>query len=339
MPSLNQFKQSFPTVVGRLHQARLNGRVGQAYLFIGDDIAFLEKFAMAWAQTAACLSPHEDGEACGHCPRCQDIERGIYPELTIVRPSSKSRQITVDSMAEFEHAISLSARPDHLKIGMLVEAERLNASSQNAFLKTLEEPPPHTMLMLLTTNVRMLLPTTRSRCQTISLLRNRQDYTELAQTGLFQHLALLHRQAGANSGIRAAAGIGAILDTLHAKAKGMVDDTAEKQWAAIDNATMRKQAEDELKAKVEGEYIRLRAQVLDAIQTWFLQRLLFACGTPLADLPNPEMFEGLRVPRPVPEEAAQDIHTAEDFMQSIIGNVDEKLSLDSFCLTISRKRN
>ena len=338
MSSLLDFAQQYPTIVGRLHQARLNHRVGQAYLFIGDDIAFLERFAMAWAQTAACLTPHPDGSACGHCPRCDEFQRNVYPECIVVRPVSKSRQIRMEDMSAFEHSLSLTVRDGYLKIGLILEAERLNASSQNSFLKTLEEPPPNTMLLLLTTNARMLLPTTKSRCQTISLLRNRQDYSNLATMGLFHYLSMLHRQAGASQGITAAAGISAIFASLRDRASASVDDSEVRRWAEAADATMKKQAEEEQKAKIEGEYVRLRAQVTDAILAWFLQRLLIASGTPQDSLPNPEMLREISLPKCLPEEASADIRSVEEFLKCLASNVDEKLALDAMCLTISRKR-
>ncbi|MBQ6471022.1 MAG: hypothetical protein IJJ33_03480, partial [Victivallales bacterium] len=329
MPSLTDYARDFPTVVARLHQARANGRVGQAYLFVGDDIGFLEGFAKAWSQTAACLSPHPDGSSCGNCDNCRRLERDTYPEMYIVRPQSKSRQITAEQMLNFEHSISLTTAGQALKIGMLVEAERLNTASQNAFLKTLEEPPAGTLLILLTVNARMLLPTTKSRCQTISLLRNRLDYSEVAKLGLFQHLALLHRQAGAAAGLRASAGISSILAGLHAQAESSVDDSAEKSWAEAGDAQMRRLAAEERVAKVESEYVRLRGMVTDAIQTWFLQRLLIASGVPREQLPCADLLPATELPIPKPEEASRDIQLAEEFLQCLAANVDEKLALDS----------
>ena len=172
---LSDYDTLFPNLCSHLRQAKAKGRTGQAYLLVGDDIEFLEHFALAWAKTAACKAPLEDGGECGKCDCCRHFSTNTYPELFIVRPQSKSRVILADDMHSFDHIMSISSTPGYLKVGVLVEAERMNDASQNAFLKTLEEPPSGTLLLLLTVNPRLLLPTIKSRCQVVSLLRNTQD--------------------------------------------------------------------------------------------------------------------------------------------------------------------
>lgn len=336
---LKEFENLFPTLCRHLRQAKANDRTGQAYLLSGDDMEFLERFAMAWAQTAACTNPLPDGTACGHCEQCVHFQRGSYSEIYVVRPQSKSRRITVDDMRAFEHSISLSSRRNYLKIGMIVEAERLGDGAQNAFLKTLEEPPPGTMLLLLSTNPRMLLPTTKSRCQLISLNRNRQDYSYVIKQGLFASLALLHRNAGALAGLQAAAAISAILGKQRANAEKIVKENENTAWDSVDDPRILKQLQDEQEARVEAEYVKLREILTGAMQAWFLQRLLLAAGTPLELLPNPEVFDGLNCPIVTVEEATQDVKTVTDFSQCIAGNVDEALAIDAMCLTISEKCN
>ena len=334
---LTPFKEHLPNLCKRLLQTKASGHTGQAYLIVGDDIDYIEKFAMAWARTAACTEPNADGSACGHCPACKRFLSNAYPDLTVVRPQSKSRQIKVEDMREFEHILSLAANPGFLKIGMVVEAERLNDASQNAFLKTLEEPPKDTMLLLLSINPRMLLPTTKSRCQTISLLRNRQDYSSLAEQGLFKVLATLHRQAGASVGIRAAGALSNILAAQRQIAAEYGEANRDSSWDNVDDAKMRKLVEEENMAREEAEYVRLRSQVTDAIQAWYMQELLIAYGADESSLPNPEMLKGVNSPRVSSEEALQNIRYVSDFLRSLSANVDEKLALDALCLSISEK--
>ncbi len=334
---LTPFKEHFPNLCKRLLQTKARGRTGQAYLIVGDDMDYLEKFAMAWARTAACTSPLEDGSACGTCPACCRFINNAYPDLTVVRPQSKSRQIKVEDMREFEHVISLAAAPGFLKIGMIVEAERLNDSSQNAFLKTLEEPPGSTMLLLLSVNPRMLLPTTKSRCQVISLLRNRQDYSELAEQGLFTVLATMRRNAGASVGIRAASAIANILAAQRIRAAEYAEENRDSSWDNADDQRMKKLVEEENLAREEAEYVRLRMKVTDAIQAWFLQSLVISYGCSDEMLPNPEMLSGLECSAVSTEEALQNIGYVSDFLKSLSSNVDEKLALDAMCLSITEK--
>ena len=190
-------KQMAPEVVARLLQARRNGRMAHAYLFAGDDEAFLENFATQWIQACACLKPTTEGDACNTCEPCRKIAGGYYPEMFELRPQSKSRQILVDEMRAFEHSFALTARQGRLKVGLIIEADRLNQQSQNAFLKTLEEPPARSLLILISTQPRRLLPTIRSRCQIISLLKNQRSYEFSLACGMFPELAKLRPGAGA----------------------------------------------------------------------------------------------------------------------------------------------
>ena len=338
---LSDFKEAFPLLCSRLEQAKRNGRTGQAYLFLGDDPVFLEKFAMAWAQTAACTGDTPTGESCGHCHPCDLFQRNCYPECLFLRPQSKSRQITVEAMRQFEYDINLASTPGLLKIGIIVEAECLGEEAQNAFLKTLEEPPPNTLLLLLTVNSRKLLPTIRSRCQTISLLRNRQNYDLAVQKGLFTVLSKLKRGAGAGIGLKTSARITAMFAELHKDAEALAEETKDHRWDDTEDARIKKQLEEEYIAKIEAEYVRLRESMLSALTAWFLQRFLICQGVRKDLLPHAEMLEAeeeIFTAPPKPEEAEEDIRLAEELTSCIKANVDERLALDAFCLTVSEKK-
>ena len=90
-------------------------------------------------------------------------------------------------------------------------------------------------------------------------------------------------------------------------------------------------------AREEAEYVRLRSQVTDAIQAWYMQELLIAYGADESSLPNPEMLKGVNSPHVSSEEALQNIRYVSDFLRSLAANVDEKLALDALCLSISEK--
>ena len=337
---LADFYAEFPLLCHRLEQAKAHGRTGQAYLLMGDDAEFLLSFAKAWAMTAACQTPSPDGRACTTCKTCSWFLRDGYPEMRIIRPQSKSRTITVDAMRDFEHWIGLAATPGFLKVGIIMEAECLGDEAQNAFLKTLEEPPPDTMLLLLTVNARKLLPTIRSRCQTLSLLRNRADLSTALKKDLFATLKPLRRQAGAVIGLQTSAKIHQLFSELHKDAEAMADDLRDKRWDAVDDPKLKKQLEDDLLARIEAEYVRMRESLLCAIQAWYLQRLLISSGVRRELLPLQELLpfsDDVFANPPSQEEADHDIALAEELASCIRGNVDERLALDSFCLNVSVK--
>ena len=340
--SLAEFHSLFPKTCYFLEQAKINARVGQAYLLVGDQPELLHRFAMAWAQTAACTHGNQTGIACMKCRSCQLIQNNSYTELYTLAPLSKSRIITIDAMREFENMLSLVSSAGRLKIGLISEAECLGAEAQNAFLKTLEEPPPRTMLLLTTTRPRQLLPTIRSRCQTLLLLQNKQEYPLAQQYGLFEILARIKRQAGIKVAMQSHADIQKILSSLRQEAENSVEENWDRRWedSADGNKALQKKLDELRTVKIESEYVRMREELLDAMLTWFQQRLLRAAGVKDELLPHPE-FLALDKKSKTGEEALQtceqDLLWMEELLRALKANVDESLALEVLLLSICEK--
>lgn len=340
--SWTDFRDNFSHFSRHLALASRHGRLGQAYLLQGDDAPFLTRYALGFAQMAACSQPLSDGSPCLECACCRQFQHRSYSELQYLEPQSKSRQITVDAMRRFDYALSLSASAGFLKVGLICEADCLGEEAQNAFLKTLEEPPPRTLLLLTSIRPRRILPTIRSRCQTLFLLWNRRRYETAASTGLFQLLAPLRRQAGAKVALDSASRIGQLLAGLRQLAEETVNANWDERWesSAEDNRTLRKQLDELKNVQIESEYIRRRDEVTEAIHTWFLQRCLQAAGVTESLLPHPELLQGLQPPPPPVaslEECRQDVVWTEEFLSCLKANVDEGLALDALCLAVCEK--
>lgn len=341
---LAEFQALFPGLCGRLLASRRAGRIGQAYLFVGDNPAFLERFITAWAQVCVCPTPRPDGDACGTCRHCTRLARGAYPERLDLVPESKSRQILIDAVREFDRRLYLACDASEPRIGVIAEAECLGQPAQNAFLKTLEEPPPNTLLLLYTTQPRLLLPTVRSRCRIVSVLTNRVDYEGLRQHGLFRILAPLRRHAGAAVGLRVSAQLQNLLSELQATAEQNVGITpVEQDWAtlAADDPAAKERLREQHATRVAAEYIRLRRLFEDGIQAWFLQQRLRAAGVPTEALPHPELLADLgppdTLPPPSPDEADEDLRFVERLLRALRANLNESLALDAFCLAVSAR--
>jgi hypothetical protein len=340
--SLTEFRSLFPKACECLQQAKKSQRTGQAYLLIGDQQDILHRFALAWAQTAACIEQTPDGDACNKCRPCQLFQSNSYPELYEIAPQSKSRIITIDAIREFENTLSLSAQPGRLKIGLISSADCLGDDAQNAFLKTLEEPNRGTMLLLTTTRPRKLLPTIRSRCQALLLLQNRLQYPIAEEHGLFQLLSHLHRNAGVKNAMSVASEISAILANLKKDAQQYVEENWDARWenTAEGNKSLQRQLAELRQIRIDSEYVRLREELVDAMQTWFQQRLLIAAGVEQSLLPHPELLpysKQLLKKAPPLTEAEQDLRWTEEFIRSLKANVEESLALDTLCLAICEK--
>ena len=165
-----------------LQRAFASGKWAHAYIFAGPEGVGKFKTAREWAKMLLCENPAvEDGfaDSCGSCRSCQLFEAGsnpdfnhIYKELLEFTEEGKGKvtpvDLPIDVIREFLIA-KVSTRPtlSQRKVFVVSEGEKLNASSQNCLLKVLEEPPKYCCIVLLCTRMERLLPTTKSRCQTI----------------------------------------------------------------------------------------------------------------------------------------------------------------------------
>ena len=119
------------------------------------------------ARLALCERP---GEApCGTCAACRRAAALSHPDLTRVMPLEESRQIRIEQVRDLAAELALTSHAGGYKVGILTPADALNRFSANALLKTLEEPPPQTLLVLVATQPSRLPPTVLSRCQRLAV--------------------------------------------------------------------------------------------------------------------------------------------------------------------------
>jgi len=151
-----------------LQRSLARGRLGHAYLFTGHQLEELETLARTLAKTLNCLNPVKTNgvatDCCDDCLNCKKIENDAHADIHWARAESKSRIISVDQTRELTREIQLKPTEAGYKIAIISGADRLNAQAANAFLKTLEEPPPKSVLILLTTEPSRILETILSRC-------------------------------------------------------------------------------------------------------------------------------------------------------------------------------
>ncbi len=164
--------------VDALRAALRRGALHHAYLFAGPEGVGKGTVARLLAQAANC--ERADGDACGACPSCRKIARGVHPDVLVVERErdmaragrwepkggrTPSRDIVVDQIRELvDRRLSLRRFEGRRRFVLLDPADAMNPQSQNALLKTLEEPPPETTLVLVSSSADGLLPTVRSRC-------------------------------------------------------------------------------------------------------------------------------------------------------------------------------
>ncbi len=174
--------QGQPRAVDALRAALRSGTVHHAYLFGGPEGVGKELAAIGFAQALEC--PVAPQEGCGECPTCSRIARRNHPDVTWLMPEDEQvargspagatsttppRATSRSSRsARLQERLSFRALEAPKKVVIIASAHQaMNPQAQNAFLKTLEEPPPDTVLVLLASATDRLLPTIRSRCSKV----------------------------------------------------------------------------------------------------------------------------------------------------------------------------
>lgn len=159
--------------VEKLEAAVESGQVSHAYIFEGEKTIDKEGLALAFARALLC--PEKPGIGCGACPTCRKITDGNYEDLYTVKPQqasgkkSKVSSIRDADVEELQERLITKPSAGDRNIAIISSAGLMTKRAQTRFLKTLEEPAPGTVIMLLTENVFDLLPTINSRCVTVRL--------------------------------------------------------------------------------------------------------------------------------------------------------------------------
>ncbi|MHC9246549.1 DNA polymerase III subunit delta' [Aeromonas jandaei] len=144
-----------------LSQTAAAGRLGHAWLLLGDPGLGKEQLAERLARLHLCQQP-DRGEPCGHCHSCQLFDKGHHPDLGTI--SRESKTIGVEAIRDICNRLQGSAQLGRGKVVIIPDAERMTESAANALLKTLEEPAGDSLLILIASQVSRLLPTILSRC-------------------------------------------------------------------------------------------------------------------------------------------------------------------------------
>jgi DNA polymerase-3 subunit delta' len=121
-----------------------------------------------WAAALVLCEPRK-AAPCGKCTACRRTAGLLHPDVNWVRPQEDSRQIRIEQVRELSGELALTSHSGGYKVGILTPADALNRFAANALLKTLEEPPARTLLILVATEPSRLPPTVLSRCQRLRI--------------------------------------------------------------------------------------------------------------------------------------------------------------------------
>lgn len=141
-----------------------NAKIPHAMIFYG--IPGIGKHSSALA-LASLLNCDNSDPQCSGCPSCKKIDAGNHPDLISLAPLPGKKAISIDQVRELILKMRFAPVNGRYKVAIIDQAEKLNKHSSNALLKTLEEPPPDIVIILVTSNIRTIQPTILSRCNLI----------------------------------------------------------------------------------------------------------------------------------------------------------------------------
>jgi DNA polymerase III subunit delta' len=188
-------------VIGMLRRSINRSLLSHAYLFSGPGGTGKRTLALAFAMTLNCQADAAEGSAvpdvaCGFCGSCSRALRGEHPDIVEInletqaaaedagKKATPAKEVKIDTIREMLRTVGLSPYMGRWKVYILGDADRMNEEAANALLKTLEEPPSQTMLLLLASDETAVLPTISSRCILVPLrLLSREQIAASLQEG------------------------------------------------------------------------------------------------------------------------------------------------------------
>jgi DNA polymerase III subunit delta' len=325
-------------VVALLQRSLDRGRLAHAYLFAGADLITLENMAATLAKALNCQNPPRRTaqglplDSCDQCLSCRKTADRIHPDVQWIRPESKSRIITIDQVREVMQSIYLKPTEAPFKVAIFVAAERLNVQAANAFLKTLEEPPARSILLLLSTDPQQVLETIVSRC----LRLNFSGVGPVAANS--PHIEWLRGFAQeAAAPPKGLLGQYKLLGTLLARLaeikstveKSLTDQSPLERYEDIE-PKLKERWEDELTASIEAEYRRRRAELLALLQSWMRDIWIQTLKIGEDQLLFPALSQPAQVlaGRISAQQAMENLRVLEQLQRMLGSNVQEALALE-----------
>ncbi len=329
-----------------LEQSQKDNRTAHAFLIQSEIERDRNDFALAIAQLVSCPESR-DGAPCGICRICRTIENGTYSGLAKVTPEGKAYQIKVgdvdnpqeNSIRYFTSTFALTNIDSaQKKTGIIYDADRMNAEAQNALLKTLEEPPPESVIILVTGNAGTLLPTTVSRCRTTVLPAKHIEFDFKNATDLYSSL---YKAFTANGDSVILEQCAAAIINIASSLKEEAEQQAAAQWT--DKIEAVKEVDERIAKKMiksmedssSGLYMSKRKMFLNAIQCFYSQLFMLSQGITPDFLPNPEFFENISIDGKIDEDKALNaVKQSEKLIAAFNFSVNEALTIRSFIFNI-----
>ena len=319
---------STDSALQHLQRAHKLNRLAHAYLISGP--VGSGKSIVA-ARFAAALNKTTPGE----------VLRGQAPDIFITEPASRSRRIVVEQVRNLERSLQLHASDNRTKIGIIRDADRMQSQAANAFLKTLEEPPQNSLLLLLTTLPEALPETILSRCLNLALEIPSEVERSAEEKELLRSLSAFteEKRSGIETAYSVAQAIQRLLDSIRERIKTEHAEALKGEEARYRNTTdgaWLAEREDYYKALSESVYRERRSRLIETLFLWWADVLRVKVGTGAHHLTECEKATTKIAQRMTTPEVLKRIRRLEELRDHLNTTAQEVLVLEVACLSVFR---
>jgi DNA polymerase-3 subunit delta' len=268
-----------------------------------------------------------------------DVFASPPPRVYLAEPESKSRRIVIDQVRTLEHALQMRSSGGRRKVAIVAEADRLQPQAANAFLKTLEEPPNDSLLLLLSSMPEVLPDTILSRCIPVALAAEEKAEPSAEEQELVELLGSVATPAakGVQHAYQLARG-------FHRLLAQMREAIQEENAAALKREELRyknttdgawlDEREDYFKALTESQYVRQRSRLVETLFLWWSDVLRARAGVARRELPaaraqTQRLGEKLSI-----DQILRRIRRLEEMRDHLGRNIQEALAIEVAFLSV-----
>jgi DNA polymerase-3 subunit delta' len=308
------------TAIGLLRRAHDQKRLGHAYLISGPA-------GSGKREVAAKLASTVNGTD------VEDVFSSKAREIFVAEPESKSRRILIEQIRELEHGLQMRAAEGRRKVAIIIEADRLQPQAANAFLKTLEEPPANSLLLLLSALPEALPDTIVSRCISIPLAADGEEIEIPERTELVELLRDTAREKSwsVQQAYRIGQGLQSLLGKVREQIKAQTAEALKNEEARYRNSTdgaWLDDREDYYKALTESLYIQRRAALVEVLVEFWSDVLRAGSKVARRDLPSAKKETAALAERFTVPEVLKRIQRLEQLRDNLGRNIQEALAFE-----------
>ena len=309
-----------------LSRAHARGRLGHAYLISGPPGSGKRALARDLTNLVSAA-------------KSEDVFASPPPGVFLAEPESKSRRIVIDQVRALEHALQMRSGNGHRKVAIVADADRLQPQAANAFLKTLEEPPNDSLLILLSAMPEVLPDTILSRCVAVPLAAEEERTLSNEEAELVRLLGEVANSKG--QGIQPAYQLARGFHRLLAQIREAIQDenTAalkrdEARYRNTTDGAWLDEREDYYKALTESQYVRQRARLVEILFLWWSDVLRANTAIARRELPKANKQTEALASRLKTPDILRRIRRLEELRDHLGRNIQEALAVEVAFLSV-----